>query len=126
MPIVADALGYHPSTIEPSATQPAQRRRTPNTSLPHAISVDRLEREPPFLAASGSENASQSVFITFEIDNPADVLEGEHARRQAKNGRCVSAYDRIERSSVMPSDLWACVGHPHLKQLLIDRDSDRR
>jgi hypothetical protein len=62
--------------------------------------------EPPAAARRAPKRRlARGRLIAFDLDEPKDLVEGEHARRQAENNRGVSTHDSIEISTIMQADL---------------------
>jgi hypothetical protein len=60
------------------------------------------------------EDGSHGSFIAFDVDEPQDVVDGKHARRQPENHWGVIAYNGVELATVMPTHLKTCVRCPNL------------
>jgi hypothetical protein len=60
------------------------------------------------------EDGSRGTLIAFDVNEPQDVVDGEHARRQPENYRGVTAHNGVELATVMPAHLKTCVRCPNL------------
>jgi transposase-like protein len=61
----------------------------------------------PTTAGTNQEQGSYGGFIAFDVDEAADVVEVEHARRQSENDLRFGAQDGIEMAAVMRTHLCA-------------------
>lgn len=67
-----------------------------------------------------------SSFVALYVDEPNGVVKGEHTRRESENDRGVGAHDGIEIPAIVRVHFDARGRRPHLENLGVDRDPDRR